>query len=158
MQTQSPVFMGLYSMNKITILSILVILFACTDSGYIASDTSNKILSQLEANNFESIDFSSFAGKEWTKVCFLGPYNVNSEKALGFSWHVSEYTDALNSDGHNVIVFSTDSTVIEYVVHARSRGDFWTLSGQCLPRDKALLIRDKDSRNGRNYVFKKHNK
>lgn len=53
-----------------------------------------------------------------------------SEKALGFDWQVSEYTDVLKSDGHNVIVFATESEVIEYVVHSRGKGDFWQLSGK----------------------------
>jgi len=142
-------------MNKIAAFAMLLLLLACSDNGYIQSKTSKKIWSQLEANEFKSIDFSVIGGDEWTKVCFIGPYNENSEKALGFNWQVSEHTDVLKSDGHNVIVFSTEDKVLEYVVHSRGDGDFWTLSGDCLARESSVLIRDKESGNWRNYVPKK---
>ncbi|MDX1537119.1 hypothetical protein [Arsukibacterium sp.] len=128
-------------MNRITVILTVVALFGCTDSGYIASKTSEEIYSELKANNFETLELSRLGGDNWTKVCFLGPYNEMSEKALGFNWQVSEYTDVLKSDGHNVIVFATESKVVEYVIHSRSTGDFWQLSGECFSRENSDLVK-----------------
>lgn len=119
------------------------------------SKTSKEISAQLEANDFKSINFSELGSDNWTKICFLGPYNESSEKALGFNWQVAEYTEVLKSDGHNVIVFATETKVIEYAIHSRGDGDFWKISGECFSRDKSTLIRDKESGSRRNYVPKK---
>lgn len=128
-------------MNRIAIILVLTLLLSCTDSGYVASKTSDGIYSELKANNFEGLDLSKFGGNDWTKVCFLGPYNEMSEKALGLNWQVSEHTDVLRSDGHNVIVFATETEVIEYVVHSRGKGDFWQLSGECFNRKNSNFIK-----------------
>lgn len=128
-------------MNRIAIFFTLTSLLGCTDNGYVASETSEEIYADIKANNFEKLDLSKMGGDKWAKVCFLGPYNEMSEKTLGFNWQVSEYTDVLKSDGHNVIVFATESEVIEYVVHSRSKGDFWQLSGECFNRENANFIK-----------------
>ena len=128
-------------MNRIAIILTLVSPFGCVDSGYLAGKTSEDIYSEIKNNNFETLDLSKFGGGDWTKVCFLGPYNEMSEKALGFDWKVSEHTDVLNSDGHNVIVFATESEVTEYVVHSRGKGDFWKLSGECFSRKNSNFIK-----------------
>ena len=142
-------------MNKFTSTTIFLLLSACSDNGYVQSETSKEISAQLEANDFKSINLSELGSEEWTKVCFLGPYNESSEKALGFNWQVAEHTEVLKSDGHNVIVFATETKVIEYTIHSRGDGDFWKISGECFTRDKSTLIRDEESGNWRNYVPKK---
>lgn len=116
------------------------------------SEESKEIWALLKSNDFKSINFSNYGENEWEKVCFLGPYNEQSENALGFSWHVSEHTDVLRSDGHNVIVFTTEKKVLEYVVHSRGYGDFWKLSGKCYSRDKSKFKKDKESGSWLNYV------
>lgn len=128
-------------MNRIVLILLSISIFGCTESEYVASKTSEEIYSALKANNFEAIDVSKLGDDNWTKVCFLGPYNEMSEKALGFNWRVSEYTDVLKSDGHNVIIFSSESKVIDYVAHSRGKGDFWQLSGQCFNRKDANFIK-----------------
>lgn len=128
-------------MNRIAIIFALVLLFGCTDSGYVVSKTSEDIYSEIKASNFETLDLSKLGGDEWTKVCFLGPYNEMSEKTLGFDWQISEHTDVLKSDGHNVIVFATESKVIEYAVHSRGKGDFWQLTGKCFSRKNSKFIK-----------------
>ncbi len=142
-------------MKRFIIFAMFLIVAACSDGGYVQSEESKKIWKLLETEDFKSINFSTYGGKDWTKVCFLGSYNEQSEKALGFSWHVSEHTDVLKSDGHNVIVFATESKVIEYVIHSRGYGDFWKLSGECYPREKSKFIKDKESGNWQNYVREK---
>ena len=138
-------------MNRITAILLITLLSACSDNDYVESKTSKEILAQLKAEDFLSIDFSQFGGPKWTKVCFLGPYNESSEKALGFNWQVSDYTSVLESDGHNVVVFATNNEVIEYVIHSRRDGDFWKISGDCFSREKSTLTRDKEN-GSRNYV------
>ncbi len=101
---------------------------------------------KIQNNEGSEIDFQSLGGSEWTQVCFLGPYNVNSEALLGFSWDVTDYTDVLSSDGHNVIIFANESEVIDFYVQIRSHGDFHELSGECLPREKSKLSLSGNSR------------
>ncbi|WP_139122454.1 hypothetical protein [Veronia pacifica] len=106
-----------------------------------ANGTSEEIYADIKANNFKKLNLSMMGGDKWTKVCFLGPYNEMSENALGFNWQVSEHTDVLKSDVLNVIVFATESEVIEYVLHSRNKGDFWQLSGECFNRENAKFIK-----------------
>lgn len=134
---------------------MFLVITSCSDGGYVQSEESKKIWKLLESNDFNYIDFSGYGGNDWSKVCFLGPYNEQSEKALGFPWHVSKHTDVLRSDGHNVIVFATENKVVEHVVHSRGHGDFWKLSGECYPRENSKFTKDKDSGNWRNYVREK---
>ena len=142
------------SLNKYSAFAVLFVLSACSEDDYGQSQTSQAILTHLESTDFESIDFSTLGGQMWTKLCFLGPYNEESEKALGFDWQVAEHTAVLESDGHNVIVFATDTDVIEHVIHARGNGDFWKISGECFPREQSTLVRDKESGSWHNYVPK----
>ena len=135
------------TLSKIAILTMVLTLIGCSDIAYFPSNSSQKIWLQLKANKFESINFSEFGSDKWTRVCFLGPYNENSTEALGFDWQVSDYTDVLKSDGHNVIVFATDTEVIEYVIHSRGKGDFSGISGECLSRGNSVLRRDTKSSN-----------
>jgi len=100
----------------------------------------------IQSNNGKSIDFQTLGSHEWNKVCFLGPYNTNSEKLLGFNWNISEYTDVLSSDGYNVIIFTNDKEVIDFVVQTRSHGDFQKMSGKCLPRNNSKLFLSDKSR------------
>ena len=87
----------------------------------------------------QEIDFTKVGAGAWTRVCFLGPYNEKSSKALGFSWHITEYTDVLSNDGHNVIIFANDSNVIDFIVQNRGYGDFHSMSGKCLDRANSDL-------------------
>lgn len=129
-----------------------LLLTACSTNEYqtnVSSPSisiSREIAEQLESNQFGSVDFSKLAGPQWSKVCFLGPYNENSAQVLGFDWHIAKHTHVLQSDSHNVIIFATDTQVIDYVIQRRDQGDFWQWSGRCLPRKDAILMRD--DRNG----------
>jgi hypothetical protein len=70
-----PQMLGVMPMNKFTSISILFLLSACSDNGYVQNETSKEISAQLETNDFKSINFSELGSDKWTKVCFLGPYN-----------------------------------------------------------------------------------
>jgi hypothetical protein len=139
-------------MNKIIVLALAVFISACSGHGYDQGLTSKEIWAEIEANNYKAIDFAKISGQAWTRVCFIGPYNEDSEQILGFPWHVSEHTDALKSDSHNVIVFATESDVLEFVVHPRDYGDFWKLSGHCLNRESSKLTKDIESGDWLNYI------
>lgn len=141
-----------YVMNKVLVITLIFLAAACSESESVQDRLSVEIWAELKKNQFEFVDFGSFAGDEWTRVCFFGPYNESSSQALGIDWHVGEHTDVLRSDGHNVIVFATDQEVIEYVVHSRGYGDFWKLSGKCFPRKSARFVRDRESGSWQNYT------
>ncbi len=121
----------------------------CSESNRV---TSNVVWSELQRNSFDTIDFASLGGGQWTRICFLGPYNTDSEKTLGFDWQVSDYTSALNSDTHNVIVFSTNTQVIHYLAYERNRGDFSSMSGDCFERDDALFARSPENEDWMSYI------
>lgn len=133
-------------------LTALLVVAACDLGALFLKGDSAEIWKQMQATNYESIDFSKLGGPAWTKVCFFGPYSDSSEVQLGFKWRVSEYTDALKSDGHNVVVFATDSNVTNFVVHSRAYGDFAKLSRKCLPRSSARVIREPSSTDWKIYV------
>jgi hypothetical protein len=124
---------------------IILLLVGCDGASYSRSKDSIELGNIYKDNDYKFIDFSVLQGDVWTKVCFLGPYNVQSTKALGFEWDVTKHTDVLASDGHNVIIFATDTEVITYTVHNRSYGDFSQLTGQCFPRDRSKLYKGNES-------------
>lgn len=133
-----------YAVTMYTILTVLL-LVGCDNTLYSRSDASVELGNALKKNDYKFVEFSTLQGEKWTKVCFLGPYNLQSSKTLGFKWDVTEHTEALASDGHNVIVFATDSEVISFIVHERGLGDFWQLTGQCYSRSKSKLYKGKES-------------
>ncbi len=135
-------------------LVALPLIAACGLGALFLKGESAEIWKQMRISNYESIDFSKLGGPAWTKVCFFGPYSDSSEAELGFNWRVSEYTDALKSDGHNVIVFATDTKATSFVVHSRAYGDFAKLSRQCLPRSSARVTREPGSTDWKSYVAK----
>ncbi len=99
-----------------------------------------EIAKQLHTNKNQSIDFSTIGKDDWTRVCFLGPYNNDSVKVLGFDWNVSKHTDVLSSDGHNVILLATDNKMIDFIELPRDKGDFWKLSGECFDRNNSDFV------------------
>lgn len=145
------------TLNRKLVFVLAALLSTCPGLASESNVTGKRIREAIKTSEYRAIDFSKVAGAVWSKVCFFGPYNESSENVLGFPWRVSEHTSALQSDGHNVIVFATDSELIEFVVFPRAVGDFWTLSGQCLGRENSQLIRDTQSKAQHNYVRKKSN-
>ncbi|PKM31288.1 MAG: hypothetical protein CVV07_03760 [Gammaproteobacteria bacterium HGW-Gammaproteobacteria-11] len=129
-------------MPKIPFLFSACLLAACSDPAYVANELSTSIDQQLQASEYSAVDFTQLAGNDWSQLCFFGPYNEGSAEALGFDWHVGEHTDVLHSDGHNVLVFATQTAVLDYVIHSRASGDFAELSGACFPRSQARFTRD----------------
>lgn len=141
-----------YRRSLLALLITLPAVAACNLGAHFLEGDNAEIWKQMQATNYESIDFSKLGGPTWTKVCFFGPYSDSSEVELGFKWRVSEHTDVLKSDGHNVIVFATDSNVTSFVVQSRAYGDFAKLSRKCLPRPSARLIREPSKTDWKSYV------
>lgn len=94
----------------------------------------------------------SWLARTGQRFASSGPYSDSTESELGFKWRVSEHTDLLMSDGHNVIVFATDLKVTSYVIHSRAYGDFAKLSGKCLPRASARVLREPSETNWKSYI------
>ena len=131
--------------ESILVFLVLLSIVACDGASYSRKKDSVEIEKAFKNSNYQFIDFSTLQGDAWTKVCFLGPYNVESTKALGFEWDVTKHTNVLASDGHNVIIFATETDVVNYVVHNRGYGDFWQLTGLCFPREKSKLYKGTES-------------
>jgi hypothetical protein len=103
---------------------------------------SKRIESNLAANEGTKLDLRLVVVSDWDRVCIFGPYTDNSEAkmTLGFEWDIEARTDIRTSDGINVLAFVKDSSVLDYVEHPRSKGDFAQLRGKCLDRDHAVLL------------------
>lgn len=141
-------------MRKSALASLLAfpLIAACQLGALFLDGDSAEIWKQMQATDYSSIDFSKLAGQDWTKVCFFGPYSDSTGPELGLKWRVSEHTEVLRSDGHNVIVFATDSKVTSYIIHSRAYGDFAKLSGKCLPRSSARVVREPGKTDWKSYV------
>jgi hypothetical protein len=100
----------------------------------------------IDTNKSGALDLAQLGNQAWIKVCFLGPYNEDSANLLGFDWDIDDYTKALRSDGHTVLIFASNEHVVDYIVQPRSHGDFWELSGTCLAREDSTLVRSSHSR------------
>jgi len=94
----------------------------------------------VENNLGKTLSVAELGGTDWEKVCFLGPYSNDSSEVIGFDWEITDYTDVLVSDGHNVLVFVADDIVKDFIVQSRSKGDFSTLNGSCLQRNQQVII------------------
>ena len=129
-------------MNRILIPFISLVILGCSGNDYTSNKISYLIDSELEKNQYQFIDFSKLYGPEWSKICFLGPYNERSNELLGFNWQVSDHTDVLKSDGHTVIIFASDIKVIGYVEHRRGQSGLEYLTDQCFSRENAVLTKD----------------
>lgn len=139
-------------MKIIAYFFILFLLTGCNSQNSIKNITSVEIEKQLEMNKYQFIDFSTIGKEKWTRVCFFGPYAQDSAKTLGFAWNVNDHTNILSSDGDNVIVFATDNKIIEFIELARNKGDFASLSGECLERNNSILQRESKKDSWNSYV------
>lgn len=112
---------------RIVLLLMLSTLVACSDRG------SSSIADQLSASAGKSVDLAVAVAGNWDRVCILGPYSSNAVAAgiLGFEWPAESLTDVERSDVISLLVFVQGSTVLEYLEHPRSSGDFSNLAGRC---------------------------
>ena len=94
----------------------------------------------VESHRGGTISVTELDSSEWDKVCFLGPYSADSSKVLGVDWEVRDFTDVLDSDGHNVLVFVSGDAVTNFIIQNRTKGDFSNLSGSCFKHGQSLKI------------------
>lgn len=81
-------------------------------------------------------------GDDWDKVCFFGPYSSSILDTNNSStWKIDDYTDVLRSDGHNVLIFSKEGKVIDFIIQSRKHGGFVGLSGTCANRGEQIQIK-----------------
>ena len=92
-------------------------------------------------NKGKLIPVDMLSAGDWDKVCFLGPYYIEPDSDNSTKWNIRDYTNVLDTDGHNVLVFSKDDKVIDFIIQNRSHGDFSALSGSCLNRGKQIEIK-----------------
>lgn len=116
------------------IIFLLVILASYVLDGAMEQDIPEynyQVFQLLENNEGETIVAKNLKGGDWDRVCFMGPYSRDSSALLGFDWDINQYTNVLDSDGHNVLIFTSTDKVLDFVIQKRSYGDFSDLSGQC---------------------------
>ncbi len=127
---------------RLCFIAIGLLLTACEPADTAVRQVSAEISAAYKKSGEKYVNFATLQGDKWTRVCFLGPYNTQSSQTLGFEWDVTQYTDVLESDSHNVVIFASESAVVAYAVHERNREDFWQLSGKCFQRQQSILFRD----------------
>lgn len=133
--------------------SLLLLLVACVADKHL-SDTYKRLIDPANLTNSKKIDFSSVGDDKWTKVCFFGPYTVEgtSKIALGFDWEVTQKTDIGSNEGINVVVFTTDTEVTEYLTIPRNKIDrFADLPTPCIPRSNAVFTFEDTS-----YIYRRN--
>jgi len=131
-----------------------LMMVGCSISDDPQSLVKKEITAHLESTGYKSLDFKEIAGRQWSRVCFFGPYSGGSSEVLGFPWKIEDKTDVLTSDGHNVIVFATDKEVVSFVVLSRSDADFWKLTKRCFQRSDSQFVKDPESGAWKNYVHR----
>lgn len=87
----------------------------------------------------DTLPVSLLNSGNWDKVCFLGPYSGHSP-SNNWDININDFTNVLNSDGHNVLVFLKNNTVEDFIIQSRIHGNFSTLSGTCKNRNEYIEL------------------
>lgn len=98
-----------------------------------------KLIKYSEQNN-TPLKISELRNNDWNRACILGPYWTASTNELNFDWDINQHTNVLQSDGHTVLVFLQDETVIDFVVQNRAHGDLSKFSGSCFNDEDELIF------------------
>ena len=122
------------------------IILAC---GFVAAckgpdqSISASIAAQFDASPSAPANLALVGPSSWTHVCILEPYSTNeaAERTLGFKWDIKQRSTIGDNDGINLLVFIRNQEVVAFTEHRRDKGDFQKLSGRCLERKKATLVR-----------------
>ena len=132
----------------VPLLALISLASACSG---VSDEISTQIEAQFNASSTAPINLAIVGPSSCERVCILSPYNSNeqAEKVLGFKWNATGKTSIGGNDGINVLVFVKASEVIAYTEYRRDKGDFSHLTPRCLPRDRAIVVRqpDPDPRN-----------
>lgn len=101
----------------------------------------------LKARPATHIDLAQIGPASWERICVLKPYttNAHAEQVLGFAWDAERNTSIAGNEGINVLVFTRGREVAAYTEHPRSKGDFSRMQPSCLPRTRAIVIREQMS-------------
>jgi hypothetical protein len=127
---------------KMRTLTPLVVLLAAACSGN-DRNISAQIEAQFDASRTAPIDLSLVGPNSWERVCVLHPYAGNDQTAriLGFEWDSDSNTSIGGNDGINVLVFIQGTDVVAFTEHRRDKGDFSQMQPRCLPRERAIVVR-----------------
>lgn len=94
----------------------------------VISDSTNKglVLSEL-------LDF------EWNEVHVFKPYSTleTINEQLGFNWKDSSKSNIHESDDFNLLVFTNDQSVVNYLKWPRNMGDFLKLQKTRLTKEQS---------------------
>jgi len=92
----------------------------------------------------DTVNFSKATSLKFDKVCIFGPYSSNADASeiLGFDWNMEIRTGISSSDSENIIVFTKNKKVIEYVAHPRNKNDFHKLNRKCFSYEFSTIRKD----------------
>ncbi|HWU35097.1 MAG TPA: hypothetical protein VN023_07675 [Methylovorus sp.] len=120
--------------------TLALLLLGCYER--IDSPEQLRVVSAITSQAPGPIDFKNLADKQWSLVCFFGPYASKSSDVLGFNWELENKIEVMGDESINVIVFATEKNVTKFVVIPREKADFAEMSRQCFPRNDAVFIYD----------------
>jgi len=135
-------------MRSLVIAALLVsTLGACSEAD---PGISVAIAGQFRRSAGGNVDLVEANPGAWDRVCVLGPYSDNkaAKATLGFDWDAEKLTPIKRNDGIAVLLFVRGKQVTEHVEHPRNLGDFATLSGKCIPRERARFYQASESNRG----------
>lgn len=121
------------------LLAASLALAACERSGWRISQR----LAVAVDSPTSPIDMTEVAPFDWVRVCVLGPYSGPNQarEVLGFDWAVEDKSDIGSQDAISLLVFVRGREVVAYAEHPRGQGDLAALTGRCLDRGGARLVR-----------------
>ena len=92
----------------------------------------------------DTVNFSKATSLKFDKVCIFGPYSSNADASeiLGFDWDIESKTNITSSDSVNIIVFTKNKKMIEYVAHPRNKNDFHKLNRKCFSYEFSTIRKD----------------
>lgn len=124
-------------MYKIYVTFIFLLLSACSRDRMLE----HQITHTLSSQKMGVADLSKIGSSSWQRLCILKPYTTNkyAEQILGFQWDVETKTSISSNDEINVLLFINADSVEKYIEFPRSKGDFTTLTSDCLSRDKTQV-------------------
>lgn len=128
-------------MHRLTkLLAVILIVSGCSGEDQALSQEINK----LRATRTSSLlDLTSIGNMDWDRMCFVGPYTRDVSTVLGFAWSAKATVSIRTSARDTLIILGTKDSVTQHVLHPLGEGDFSSLSGLCVSRDKAAFNLEK---------------
>ncbi|MEX2603784.1 MAG: hypothetical protein WD361_06260 [Gracilimonas sp.] len=121
-------------LKNLFIFSGLLLLVNCDNNNTAgeAIDFQNRLVEVVNTNDYsgnQSIAFGELTTFKWDSVHIFGPYTPSDIifKRLGFRWDKVEDLSIQSDEINNLLVFTRQNKLVEYVEYPRYKGDFINL-------------------------------